>query len=63
MRAIAYYANTNEINSLILYSDLRDIYKDIRSYLTNKKIQINEISILSDSESENFKCEKKLTII
>lgn len=59
-RAIAYYVNINDINNLLDYSALGNIYKDYREYLKNKKIQINELTILSDSDSDNFKYEKTI---
>ena len=41
---------------------MRTIYKDYKEYLNNKKIQINELTILSDWDSDNFKYEKNINI-
>ena len=36
-RALAFYANTHDINNLIIFEDLKAINKKYKQYLNNKK--------------------------
>ena len=57
-RSLAYYVNINSVTEHIDNKKMAKIYKDYYNYLKIRKTKINELKILSDSESENYKIDK-----